>query len=89
VVYKEPSADGGSGMYLHACNETGGMRNHTSEQSHLVLPQEVRHAMVPYRMQAGIAEKNLKRAPGRRVFFEYGSQVFPQQSKHVFQPRLF
>jgi hypothetical protein len=59
-------------MYLHACKETGGMRHQAAAQPHMVAPQKVRYAVIPYRMQAGIAEKNLDRAPRRRILCKYG-----------------
>jgi hypothetical protein len=59
-------------MYLYARNETGGMRHQASQQPYMMTPQEMRHAMAPYGMQAGIAGKHLDRAARRRVLGEYG-----------------
>jgi len=59
MVNKKPPTDSSSGMNFDTSQETTNMRQETSWQPKLVLPQEMSQAMEPQRVQAGIAQDNL------------------------------
>jgi hypothetical protein len=76
MVYEKAPADFGSGVNFDAGEEAAGVREQAGQEAAPVLPQEVRQAMTPDGMQAGIAEEHLWHTSGRRVLGEYGAYVF-------------
>lgn len=67
VVYEEAAAYLGGRMDLDAGGETRELREPTRETLHVMLPQPVLPAMVPYRMQAGIGQDDRGRRRARGI----------------------
>jgi hypothetical protein len=86
MVEEESPANLGTGVNLHPGKETIHVRNESTEEMKLALPQRMGQAMKPECMQARIEQYNLQPSSGCRISGEDCADIFSQQFKHSAYP---
>ena len=76
VIDEQPSTNLCSGMDFNSCEEARGLREKSSQQEQMMVPQPVIHAIEPHRVQPGIAQKNFQTGLGRGVALYHRGHVF-------------
>ena len=78
VIDDQPPPDPGAGMDLDAREVAGDLRIEPGQKPQMVLPQPMAHPVKDGGVNAGVKQKDLQPAPGRRVPGLIGPQGLSQ-----------
>jgi hypothetical protein len=81
VVDKKAPAYSSPGVYLDLREKTVDLRDKACQEIAVVAVKEIGRTVPPQGMKPWVQEKYLPGAPGRRVTFHRGLDVFAHQSK--------
>jgi hypothetical protein len=82
VIDEKSAADLSARVNLNAGHQPGDLADDARRQRHTRIVKAMGEAVQQDRVKAGVAEKDLKYAPGGRVLPEYRFDLFPNGAEH-------
>src|SRR5271170_143857 len=89
VIDEEAASDFRAGMNLDSCDQARQLAYHAAEQLAVMLPEPMRDAIEPDRVEAGVQENHLERGARGRVAVENRLDVFLHSAHNTHRRFLF
>jgi hypothetical protein len=82
MVDEKLAADFSTGVYFNTCQESADMGGKSSQEIELIDPEQVGYTVDPQRVQARIAENDLKHVACGRVAFKDRIYILAKVFEH-------